>query len=236
VVHLVVQDGDHVSRGVVRDGEPWASAARRTVGASHHDPEPLDLSADPQRWVVDRDVRVALRAATRADLDDLVAWRSDPEVKRWWSAGEIRSDEQIAETYGRRIDGLSPTRLWLVEVNGRSAGFVQDYRIGDYPEYAVLGPDPDAVGVDYAIGAPQWRGTGLGPRVLWAWMQKARRTRPDAATYFAAPDHRNAASRRILVKAGFVEGLWFDEPQPDGTTTTVVGHTLDVGRVVGPMH
>jgi aminoglycoside 6'-N-acetyltransferase len=52
-------------------------------------------------------------------------------------------------------------------------------------------------------------------------------------TYFAAPDHRNRASLRILAKAGFQQGTWFDEPQRDGTTTTVIGCTLDVRRVIG---
>ena len=103
--------------------------------------------------------------------------------------------------------------MWVVEVNGRSVGFVQDYRIGDYPEYAVLAPDPDAIGVDYAIGEPTWIGRGFGARMLWAWMLRARHRFPEATTYFAAPDHRNAASLRVLAKAGFTEGLWFDEPQ-----------------------
>ena len=138
-----------------------------------------------------------------------------------------------ATTYAERIDGLSPTRMWVVEVNGRSVGFVQDYRIGDYPDYAVLGPDPEAIGVDYAIGADQWRGRGLGQRVLWAWMLRARTRFPGATSYFAAPDHRNVASLRVLAKAGFTEGLWFDEPQENGETHTVVGCTLDVATVIG---
>ena len=50
---------------------------------------------------------------------------------------------------------------------------------------------------------------------------------------FAAPDHANAASLRILDKVGFVRGTWFDEPQRDGTTATVVGCTLDVRSVLG---
>ena len=56
---------------------------------------------------------------------------------------------------------------------------------------------------------------------------------PEATTYFAAPDHRNAASLRVLAKAGFTEGLWFDEPQEDGERDTVVGCTLDVATVIG---
>ena len=52
--------------------------------------------------------------------------------------------------------------------------------------------------------------------MLWAWMVRARHRFPDAPAYFAAPDHRNERSLRMLDKAGFVRGLWFDEPEPDG--------------------
>jgi aminoglycoside 6'-N-acetyltransferase len=64
-------------------------------------------------------------------------------------------------------------------------------------------------------------------------MRRARARFPDATAFFAAPDHRNAPSVRILRKAGFTEGLWFDEPQQDGSVTTMVGHTLDVAQVIG---
>jgi aminoglycoside 6'-N-acetyltransferase len=232
-VHVVVLDRGRELTGVARDGESWAAAARRTCASLHAEPEPVDLSAETKRFVLDHDTRITTRAMTRGDLDDVVAWRSDPEVVRWWTPGELTDRATIEAKYAERIDGMSPTRMWVVEINGRSAGFVQDYRIGDYPEYAVLGPPPDAIGVDYAIGARQWRGKGLGQRVLWAWMKRARARFPEATTYFAAPDHRNAASLRILRKAGFGEGLWFDEPQPDGSVTTMVGHTLDVRRVIG---
>jgi aminoglycoside 6'-N-acetyltransferase len=230
---VVVLDRGRELSGVVRAGESWAAAARRTCASMHAEPEPVDLSGEPKQFVVDHDVRIAIRAMTRADIDDVVAWRSSPDVHRWWSPGEMSDPDRMAEKYAERVDGRSPTRMWVLEVNGRSAGFVQDYRIGDYPDYAVLGPDPDSIGVDYAIGADQWRGRGIGQRMLWAWMLRARTRFPGATTYFAAPDHRNAASLRVLAKAGFTEGLWFDEPGEDGSTTTVVGCTLDVATVIG---
>jgi len=232
-VHVVVLDGDRELAGVVREGESWAAAARRTCASLHADPEPLDLSGETKRFVVDHDTRIAVRAMTRADLADVVVWRASEAVRRWWSAGELVDPEQTVTKYAERVDGRSPTRMWVVEVNGRSVGFLQDYRIGDYPDYALLGPDPEAIGVDYAIGADHWRGRGIGARVLWAWMVRARARFPDASAFFAAPDHRNAASLRVLAKAGFTEGLWFDEPQEDGSTRTVVGCSLDVRHVIG---
>ena len=155
-------------------------------------------------------------------------------MQRWWAPGEWPDPSRSRSKYAERVDGLSPTRMWVVEANGRSVGFVQDYRIGDYPDYAVLGPDPEAIGIDYAIGdRPVASAAASGTRMLWAWMVRARARFPEATTYFAAPDHRNDASLRILAKAGFTEGLWFDEPQEDGSATTVVGCTLDVRQVIG---
>ena len=231
-VHVVVHDGDRQHSGVAHEGESWAVAARRTVASMHTDPFPLDLSGEVKDFAIDRDTKVALRAMGRGDLPDLLRWRQAEHVQKWWVREGPPSAEEVEERYGPRIDGMTPTRMWVTEVNGRSIGFVQDYVIGDYPDYAVLCPDPKAIGVDYAIGDPEWVGRGLGARVLWAWMLRARRRFPDATSYFAAPDHRNRASLRVLAKVGVTEGVWFDETYDDQTDTHI-GCTLDVPTVLG---
>ncbi len=231
-VRLVVHDRGHELAGVVRPEESWAAAARRTCASMHVEPVAEDLSGAVKHFVVDHDLRVAVRAMTHGDLPSMARWRQSPHVQRWWEHDGEPTAEAIQREYGSCIDGNTPTRLWVAEVNGRSVGFVQDYRIGDYPDYAVLGPDPDAVGVDYAIGEVEWTGRGLGGRILWAWMLRSRRRFPQVATYFAAPDHRNAASLRMLDKLGFTQGLWFDRPRADGSADTVVGCSLDVRRVL----
>ena len=231
-LRVVVHDRGRDLAGVVHEGESWAAAARRTVASLHVEPVPVDLSGEVKQFLVDHDNRFTIRAMTRGDLADVIRWRQSDHLHRWWASDGEPTVERVTRQYGPSIDGMTPTRMWIAEVNGRSVGFLQDYRIGDYPEYAVLGPDPDAIGVDYAL-SEEWSGRGLGARVLWAWMTRARRRFPEATTFFAAPDHRNAASLRMLAKAGFTEGLWFDEPQEDGSVDTVVGCTLDVRRVLG---
>jgi len=186
------------------------------------------MAADPGD-----DVVVGLRVMTRGDLPDLLRWRQAPHVARWFAESGPLTAASIEQRYGARIDGDAPIRMWVVEANGRSVGFVQDYRIRDFPETAMVTPDPDAIGLDYVIGEPAWLGRGVGLAMIQRWFDVARAGYPDAATYFAAPDHRNVASRRLLLKAGFVEGTWFDEPQRDGSTATVVGHSLDVASVLG---
>jgi aminoglycoside 6'-N-acetyltransferase len=90
----------------------------------------------------------AFRAMTRADFRDVVRWQSQPYVARWWQ-GEARDVAGAEAHYGPALDGTDPTRMWVLEVNGRSVGMVQDYRIGDHPEWALLTARPDAVGFDY---------------------------------------------------------------------------------------
>lgn len=231
--HLEIRHGDRELSGVVRADEAWLAAARRTAATVSSDPVPEDLSGDPLRWRIDHVHVVAVRAMTRGDLPDLTRWRQTDHVRRWWAADGEPTAEAIEAEFGPRIDGRTPTRMWVIEVNGRSIGFIQDYRLRDYPDFALLTPDPDAVGLDYAIGETAWLGRGFGARAIWSWLARARHRFPDVGTYFAAPDHRNKASLRMLEKAGFRQGVWFDEPRGDGAVDTVVGCTLDVARVLG---
>jgi RimJ/RimL family protein N-acetyltransferase len=229
VVHL----GARELTGVAHEGEPWAAAARRVAASATGEPVARDLSGETKHFAIDHDLTVVLRPMTRGDLPLVTRWRQSPHVHRWWKSDGEPTEENVAAQYGPDIDGMTPTRIWVVEANGRSVGFVQDYRLLDYPEYALLTPDPKAIGVDYAIGDEKWLDRGIGTRMLWAWSVRTRHRFADATAYFAAPDHRNEASLRMLDKAGFVRGTWFDEPKADGSTDTVVGCTFDVGRVLG---
>jgi RimJ/RimL family protein N-acetyltransferase len=226
-----------VRRGEVRPGESWYAAAVRKSGDPSCKPWASDLSGELLVFGVGQgpgDVAsIDLRRMTREDFPVFVAWRSMPHVARWWNA-EVRTVRDIEQLYGKVVDGLEPDRLWVVEINDRAVGFLQCYRIGNHPEYALLTAEPDSIGVDYLIGEPDLVGRGVGTRVVWEFLRTVvSEVFPQAKQYFAAPDHRNGASRRMLLKLGFTEGLWFDEPHKDGSTHTVVGYTFDVPTILG---
>jgi aminoglycoside 6'-N-acetyltransferase len=123
--------------------------------------------------------------------------------------------------------------MWVWVVNGRSVGFCQDYRIADHPDYALLSGHPDAVGFDYVIGEPAHVDRGLGTSLLWVFLRDIVVPAYDGVReLFAAPDHRNGRSLRVLEKLGATQGLWFDEPQDGGRVDTVVGCSIDVRRVL----
>ena len=217
-------------RDQVSAGESWAEAADR-VAQGRGPVLAEDLSTDPLRFCVDEDHRFALRPMTLGDLPDVTRWINAPHVAPWWD--ERRSPEQVARHYGPGIRGEDAVRYWVWEVNGRSVGFCQDYRIADHPEYALLSGHPDAVGFDYVIGEEAFVDRGLGTKLLWVFLRDlVVPAYVGTRELFAAPDHRNARSLRVLAKLGATQGLWFDEPQSDGTVDTVVGCRIDVRTVL----
>lgn len=227
---VAVHTGTQCLGGVTRPGESWAAAATRIAGRPAY---AVDLSGEVKEFSSDPTPVVALRPMTRGDLPHLIRWLNAEHVHRWYAVDGEPTPQWVVENYGPDIDGKTPVTHRVIEVNGRSVGFCQDYRISDEPEYALLTPDPDAIGFDYAIGEPAFVGRGIGPRMAWVWLTSIARHYPGATACFAAPDHRNAASLRMLAKVGFEQGTWFDELQPDGSTTTMVGCSLDLRRVLG---
>lgn len=217
-------------RAQVSAGESWAQAADRLAGGRG----PVlatDLSGDPLRFCVDDEHRFALRPMTEGDLPAVTRWINMPHVVTWWD--ENRSAEQVAAYYTPGIRGEDAVRYWVWEVNGRSVGFCQDYRIADHPEFALLCGRPDAIGFDYVIGEAAFVDRGLGTKLLWVFLRDIVVPAYDPVSeLFAAPDHRNTRSLRVLEKLGATQGLWFDEPQSDGRVDTVVGCSIDVIRVL----
>jgi RimJ/RimL family protein N-acetyltransferase len=221
-----------ILRDQVHEGEAWAEAADR-LSPGHSPVLALDLSGDPLRFCLDEEHTFSVRPMTPGDFPDVSRWVNEPHVARWWGE-ENRTVTEIEAYYGPALRGEEPTRVWVWEVNGRSIGFAQDYRISDHPDYALLSTRPDAIGVDYGIGEPAFVGRGLGTSLLWVYLRDiVWPAYPGAEEFFAAPDHRNTASLRVLAKLGFVEGVWFDVPGPRGRVDTVVGCSLDVVQVIG---
>lgn len=224
-----------ILRSQVLRGQSWAAAADAAVSAFDNVVGPalaVDLSAEVLRFRTDEEHRFSVRPMTRGDLPDVTRWVNEPHVARWWD--ENRTTAQVERYYGPALAGEDPTRLWIWELNGRSIGFGQDYRIKDHPEYALLCSRPDAIGFDYAIGEPAYVGRRLGTSLIWVYLRDiVWPAYPGAEEFFAAPNHRNAGSLRLLAKLGFTQGLWFDEPQAAGPPETVIGCSLDVVQVMG---
>ena len=195
------------------DRRPWPRARRRrprgSPGRQRPGVPPRASPASRCRWTCPArssgsssttTAVVALRAMTRGDLPTSVRRGGPPTRPPVVGRGRRRPTwSRSPRSTAERIDGMTPTRMWVVEVNGRSVGFCRTTASATTPSTPCSRPDPDAIGVDYAIGAESASAGGLGPGDAVGVDASAPHSRfPDATAYFAAPDHRNAASLRIL--------------------------------------
>jgi 8-oxo-dGTP pyrophosphatase MutT (NUDIX family) len=171
---------------------------------------------------------VRFEPMTEDDLADVVRWQSAPHAAEWFAGGPA-TVEEAGDRYAARLAGESPTRMWVVLIDGLRAGYLQAYRVGSYDEYAAKARDPDAVAFDYLIGESQRVGPGWGRVAIWAFMRDVLCTHyADAPRFLASPSHRNHRSIRALEACGFRQGLWIDiAPREGEPPQTEVVCTLD---------
>ena len=173
---------------------------------------------------------LAYRALAYDDLPDMVRWQGAPHAARWFP-GELDL-ETARRKYGPRIDGGSPVAVHVVLADDQPCGFAQHYRVSVDPGYAAATGEPDAIGIDYAIGVQALTGQGLGPNLIWQYVrQVVLAAHPGAASIVASPATANEPSILALEKAGFrrVREIVIDgEPAPELLCA------LDCGHFFGP--
>lgn len=165
---------------------------------------------------------VSFRRLTFGDLPSVVRWQAAPHVARWWH-GEVTTLSEAEKRYGPSLRGEEPTRSWVVVVDGRDAGYMQDYLVGDYADYVDAVGHADAVGFDYLIGEAALTGKGLGTRMIWQYLRDiVAPAYPEAPRFLASPDPANVVSLRVLAKCGFAIGPSVDVTSEGQTTREVV--------------
>jgi aminoglycoside 6'-N-acetyltransferase len=89
----------------------------------------------------------------------------------------------------------------VVVADEQDCGYIQHYRVGDVDPAAA---EPDAVGIDYAIGVEELTGRGLGAELIWSYVRDVvLPAHPAARHVVASPDPANTRSIRALAKSGF---------------------------------
>ncbi|SRR6266446_1366497 len=145
---------------------------------------------------------VSFRALNRSDFPLLQRWLSEPHVDAWWH--QPLDLAGIEHKYGPRVDEIEPTYVFMIEYGNRLIGWIQWYRWSDYPEHAVqLGAEPEAAGIDLAIGEPGMIGLGLGPLAIQEFLKRVVFDDHNIRAVITDVDERNLRSLRAFEKVGF---------------------------------
>lgn len=150
-----------------------------------------------------RGARVTLRTTVDADIPDLAAIRSTPEVRAWWRGGDDLAAEIAADLADPETHALT------VRHEGRTIGMAQWYAEHD--------PDYRHAGIDVFL-APTTHGRGLGTDTV---ATLARHLVDDHGFHRLVidPAAANTTAIRCYTRVGFrpVGILRQYERSPDGT-------------------
>lgn len=114
-------------------------------------------------------IDMTFRRLTEDDFPDLRQWLNRPHLRRFFQKQPI-SLAQIEAKYGPRVRGEEPTHCHLAWLAHSPFGYLQCYRIADYPDWAALIGERDGIGVDLAILEPDLVGQGLGHAMLAGYL------------------------------------------------------------------
>jgi RimJ/RimL family protein N-acetyltransferase len=150
----------------------------------------------------DAPARITFRSLTYADLPLLVRWLNTPHVREWWQH-DPRTLEEAIEKYTPLIEGTEPTSAYIILYDERPIGYIQAYKIADWPEYAsAIEVEEGAAGVDLFIGE-EYAHRGLGAPILRAFLRDIVFAMPGVACCVIGPSASNATAIRAYEKAGF---------------------------------
>ena len=131
---------------------------------------------------------ITLRTLADRDLDTLFVWESDPRAVQMAAFTRADpSDRTAFDAHYERIRNDPSCTLRAIDDDGEFVGTVGSYTMEGKRE------------VTYWIAPARW-GQGLASRALRAFLE-IERARP----LYGRVAHHNAASAKVLARAGFVE-------------------------------
>lgn len=154
-----------------------------------------------------------------SDLPHIVRWFDSPFVRRWYSYDEPATEQELIEHYLPRTRPDSLTRSFLIYYGKTPIGYIQTYRLSNYPDYAChVAVEDDVAGLDLFIGEEDYIHRGLGAAILRRFLRDVVFATMDVVACIVGPDPSNRVAIRAYEKAGFryIKTIRIpDEPEPE---------------------
>lgn len=162
---------------------------------------------------------ISFRKLKTEDLPLMQKWLNEPHVHAWYDKDKENSLEEVTRRYDPKIVGKEPTDCYLVYYEDSPLGYIQDYKVSDWPEFGdyVGYDDGHTKSIDLFIGEPSFMGKGLGSLMLKKFLKEVVFLDPEITTCIIGPEPDNKRGIRAYEKAGFkyVKTVQVgDEPDP----------------------
>jgi aminoglycoside 6'-N-acetyltransferase len=154
---------------------------------------------------------ITYRALAEADLPLLTHWLNREHLRAFYQREPVSADE-VAAKYGPRIRGEVPTVSSLALLEGTPFGYLQCYRVVDWPDFRATIEVDHGLSIDLFISEPNLIGRGLGRRMLSGYVEQvAFALHPHERLCWIGHELENRAGRRCSRAAGFSPVKEYDE-------------------------
>lgn len=153
--------------------------------------------------MLSHDNPINFRALNEEDIPLIFRWFNAPHVQDFYSLRQW-SEEEVFTKLKPILRKEKPILGFLIIYSQRPIGYIQYYRVADYPW-----PAQDieeqmsniAAGLDMFIGEASFIRKGIGPVAVSTFLEQI--IWPKFSYCFVDPDARNAASIKMFQKCGF---------------------------------
>jgi hypothetical protein len=114
---------------------------------------------------------ICYRPLAEADLPLVADWLNRRHLRRFFQPMPI-SLAEVEAKYGPRIRGEVPTHSSLALLDGAPFGYLQCYRVVDWPEFQATVGVGEGISIDPFISEPALIGKGLGRRMMAGYIEK----------------------------------------------------------------
>ncbi len=147
---------------------------------------------------------IGFRPLEMADLPQMHRWLNTDFVTEWYFEKEEHTYENIKKQYIPYITGKEPNQSYIITYADQPIGYIQCYRIQDYPEYAEdIAEAENAAGVDLFIGEADYLHQGLGSPILRKFLREIVFQTLEVVSCIIDPDEANTVAKKAYAKAGF---------------------------------
>jgi hypothetical protein len=96
------------------------------------------------------------------NIPTLYSWLREPHIREFYHRKSVPNCKEVRADYLRRVSPDWLTRCFLSFAGAIPIGYIQAYRVADYPEYAVMIGAENGISVDLFIGDTGFLGSGWG--------------------------------------------------------------------------
>ena len=154
---------------------------------------------------------ITYRPLADDDLPLMATWLNRSHLRPFFQRTPISTEEVVAK-YGSYIRRDEPTYASLALLGGAPFGYLQCYRVADWPEFQATIAVDEGVSVDLFIGEGELIGKGVGRRMLAGYVDRvALPLHPGERTCWIGHELENIGARKCSTAAGFTPVREYDE-------------------------